>query len=112
MAAAPTITITVRDLELDADAREAIEARCRDLAREFPETTHFEITVSQDADQPVAHAHVTGKGTDVAAHASNAEPSRAADQMLNQVQKQLRRVHDKRIFSRRREGRRNPPKKS
>ena len=105
------VRITSRDVELEPETREDIETRCRALGREFPETTHFEISVAQDGDGHAVHGHVTGKGTDVAAHASHEEVSRAADQLLNAVEKQLRRVHDKRIFARRREGRRNPPKK-
>lgn len=112
MAEAPTITVTARDAELEEQTRAEIEARCRDLAREFPETLHFEVTVTQDGAGHAVHAHVTGKGTEVAAQVSDEEPSRAADRALDTVERRLRRVHDKRIFTRRREARRNPPKKS
>ncbi len=111
MSSAPTVRITMRDVELEPETREGIEARCHALAQEFPETTHFEISFAQDGDGHAGHAHVTGKGTDVAAHATHEEVARAADQLLNAVEKQLRRVHDKRIFARRREGRRNSPKR-
>jgi ribosome-associated translation inhibitor RaiA len=112
MSAAPTVTITLRDAELQPEARLGIESRCRDLAQEFPETTRFEVSVTQDGDGHVVHAHVTGKDTDLAAHASHGDAARAADQALNTVAKQLRRGHDKRIFARRREGRQKPPKKA
>jgi len=111
MSAAPTVTITLRDGELEPETREGIELRCRQLGQEFPETTRFEVSVAQDGVGHAVHAHVTGKGTDVAAHANHEDAARAADQALDTVEKQLRRGHDKRIFARRREGRQNPPKK-
>ena len=111
MAGAPNIVITARDVELAPDAREKIERRCRGVAEEFPETTHFEITLSQDGSDFVGHAHVTGKGTEVASEAGSEDVSVAAERLIATVEKQLRKIHDKRIFKNRREAQRRPPKK-
>ena len=111
MADAPIVTISTKDADLDDDTREAVDRRCRALAEEFPETTHFEITVAQDGAGHVANARVTGKNTELAGQGEGAEPRQAADRLLDHLERQLRRVHDKRIFQRRREARRNPPKR-
>ena len=42
----------------------------------------------------------------VATHADASEPGPAADRVLDKIEKQLRKVHDKRIFAPRREARR------
>ena len=56
-------------------------------------------------------AYAIGKNTDVATHA-NAEAVRtASDQVLDKIERQLRKVHDKRIFTQRREAQRDPPKR-
>ncbi len=109
--ASPRVAITARDVEVEPKVREAVEARCAALADEFPEATHFEITLGQEGDDFVAHAHATGKGTEVASRAGAEELAPAADRALAALEKQLRRVHDKRIFAKRRDARRHPPKK-
>ncbi len=48
-------------------------------------------------------ARVTGKQTEAATHASATALARAADLVLEKIERQLRRVHDKRIFQHRRE---------
>ena len=49
--------------------------------------------------------------TDVGAQAEASEPGPAADQVLDKLERQLRTLHDKRIFSQRRDARRDPAKK-
>ena len=47
----------------------------------------------------------------LATHASAVEPGHAADQLLDTLRQQLRRAHDKRIFTRRREAQQRNPKR-
>lgn len=103
MVASPTIVISFKDMEPDEDLRGALEARCRAFGGEFPETTRYEITLSPDGTGHVAHGHVTGSHTELASHAEAMEPGHAADRLLDKLVRQLRRVHDKRIFAHRRE---------
>jgi ribosome-associated translation inhibitor RaiA len=111
MAETPVVTISFKDLETDEEVRERIETRCRALAEEFPETTRFEITASPDGAGHVTHARVSGRSTHLDAHASAIELSLSAEQALDKIHHQLRSVHDKRIFVRRREARKENPKR-
>jgi ribosome-associated translation inhibitor RaiA len=98
-----TVVITFKDMPNDETLRSSLEARCQEFAEEFPETTRFEITVSPDGNGHNAHGHVTGDHTEVALHAEAIEPGHAADRLLDKLIRQLRRVHEKRIFGHRRE---------
>ena len=69
------------------------------------------LLVSENGAGFTVHAHATGKNTDVATHADAGAARVASDQVLDKIERQLRRVHDKRIFARRREAQRDPPKR-
>jgi ribosomal subunit interface protein len=105
------VVIHFRDIESDDPVREHIEKRCRRLAEEFREISRIEITLAPSGPGRAAQAHVTGKNTDVATHAEADEAGAAADQALDKVGRQLRRVHEKRIFAQRREAQRESPKR-
>ena len=111
MARQPSVVIHFKDISTDEDLREALEGRCRRLSDEFHEIDRFEIGLTEDGPGYSAHGHATGKGTDVATHAHASELGPAAYQVLDKVERQLRRMHDKRIFSQRREAQRDPPKR-
>jgi ribosome-associated translation inhibitor RaiA len=106
------VTLTVHgDLEVDDALREGMERRCHALSDEFHEITRVEVTLSTHGGGCAASGHVTGKNTDLAAHAQATEPGPASDAVLDQLRQQLRKTHDKRIFAKRRAARKNPPKK-
>ena len=112
MAQETTFSVNYREVEVDDKTRELFEKRCRGLGEEFPETTRIEVTVEPEGDGVRAHAHVTGRQTDVAAHADADEVRTVADRLFDRVERQLRRNHDKVIFTRRRaaqRGRRGGP---
>jgi ribosome-associated translation inhibitor RaiA len=98
-------------LEADESLRDQVEQRCRTLAREFPEITHLDVTLSEEGAGYAASGHVTGKGTEVAGHATAPEPELAAEKLLDTLRLRLRRTHDKRIFTRRREAQKKNPKR-
>ena len=100
------------NVEIEDDLREELEKRSRALSGEFPELTHVEITLSPDGDGCHATGHVTGKNTELAGHANASEPHHAVDRLIDTLKQQLRRNHDKRIFSRRREAQKNHPRRS
>ena len=106
----PLVAISFKDLATEEALRASIERRCRALADEFPETTRLEITVAADGAGHVAHARVSGRDTQIDARATAIELEPAVDRALDRVRHQLRSVHDKRIFTRRREARRTGPK--
>ena len=111
MSRSPSVVLHFRDVEVDEIVRESVHRRCDHLADEFHEVSRFELTICENGAGFTVHGHATGKNTDVATHAE-AEAARAAsDRVLDKIERQLRRVHDKRIFTRRREAQRDPPKR-
>ena len=111
MSRSPSVVLHFRDLEIDDVVRESVQRRCDHLADEFHEVNRFELTISENGSGFIVHGHATGKNTDVATHAEAEVARTASDQVLDKIERQLRRVHDKRIFSRRREAQRDPPKR-
>jgi ribosome-associated translation inhibitor RaiA len=113
MASDTRVEIHFKDLEQDDDVREHLHDRCTHLAEEFPETTDFELTLQESALAIECHAHVSGKRTSIAAHSNGAEtPRQAGDQALDKVERELRKAHDKRIFTPRREAQKNRAKRN
>jgi ribosome-associated translation inhibitor RaiA len=110
MADGTVVAISFKDLEHDDEVRERAEQRCRALAEEFPEPTHIELTLAPDGTGYSAHAHVTGRA-ELAASAEAQELALAADRALERLGRALRRVHDKRVFTRRREAMKQNPKR-
>lgn len=113
MASEPTIIIHFKDMSTDEEVRDHIRARCEVLAAEFPEATHFELTIRPDAKTLECHGHVTGKRTQVAAHANGIEHLRpVSDAVLDKLERELRTEHDKRIFSQRRKAQKERSKRA
>jgi ribosome-associated translation inhibitor RaiA len=106
----PTVVISFREIEADDEVRDRIDERCRAFAEEFPETTRFEMTLAPDGAGHTAHLRVSGRDTHLDSHGNAIELERAAEQALDKAHAQLRTVHDKRIFTRRREARKASPK--
>jgi ribosome-associated translation inhibitor RaiA len=100
MSERPVVVTSFKDMEADERVREVVDKRVDVLAGEFPELTHVEITVEQAGARYLAHGQ---------AEATEALP--AADRLLEKLERQLRKLHDKRIFTQRREAQRDPPKK-
>jgi len=111
MAERPSVVTTFKDIPHDDTVRDAIEKRCDHVAREFHEVSRIEFTLTEDGAGIAVHAHVTGKFCDVGAQAEASEALPAVDQVLGKLERQLRTLHDKRIFTQRREAQRHPPKK-
>ena len=89
------------------ELRVRAQGRCEALAREFPEITHLEVSLTSAAPGAFeAAGHVTGKATEVASHATADEPEPAVEKLLHTMRHQLRKTHDKHIFQHRRESRR------
>lgn len=107
----PVLAISFKDLAPDEEVREQVERRLRALAEEFPEPTHIEVTLAPDGSGFSAHSHVTGSGTDLAAAARGAELGLAAGRLLDKLAQQLRRAHEKRVFSDRRGAKQGNPKR-
>ncbi len=107
----PTVVLHLNEHSSDEALREWIDRRCEKLGEEFREITRLEISLSDDAGELTATAHVTGKGTEAATHASGAEPRPALDALLGKIERQLRKSHDKRIFGQRRDAQKDPPKR-
>lgn len=111
MSQRPSVVINFKDLPHDEALRAVIERDALHLADEFREVGRIEITLSEDAGHITAHGHVTGRKRDVGAQAEADEMRPAADQLIGRLERQLRTLHDKRLFTQRRDARRHPPKK-
>ncbi len=107
----PSVVIHVKEVEEDEPLREFIERKGEDLGNEFREVSKIEISLAPNGVGFVANGHVTGKRTDIATHAEASEPAPAVDSVFDKVERQLRKLHDKRIFAQRREAQRAPPKR-
>jgi len=112
MVQGPPVVVHFREIPNSERVRRSIEARCENLASEFEEVKRFEITFSQLGAEISAAGHATGKNTNVATQASGKNLRAAADQVIEKIERQLRKNHDKRIFAQRREAQRNPAKRS
>jgi ribosome-associated translation inhibitor RaiA len=113
MARDARVVIHFKDLDVEDAVREHLHDRCLHLAEEFPEAALFELTVQEDAGAMECHGHVSGKKTSVAAHANGAEtPRHAGDLVLDKVERELRKAHDKRIFTPRREAQKSRGKRT
>ena len=107
----PQVVVHHRDVHIGEKLLESIERRCSDIAVEFSETSRFEVSFEPSGAGVLSHVHATGRHTDVSIHAEASKPAIAADRVFQKIERQLRRVHDKRIFGRRREAQREPLKR-
>lgn len=107
----PTVVVSFKDTPHSERVQEEVERRCLHMAGEFPETTKFEVILETEGTGFVAHARVTGRHTEVAGRAADAQLGRAADRLLDKLERSLRKVHDKKIFKNRRQARKSDNKR-
>ena len=107
----PTVVIHFKEVKHDETLKESIEQQCQLLANDFHEITRVEISLEQSAAGFTAHGHVTGKGIDIGTQAEASKLAPAGDVVFGKIERQLRKIHDKRIFSQRRDAQRDPPKR-
>jgi len=107
----PKVVVHHRDVHIGANLLESIERRCATLADEFSEASRFELSFENHGMTVRGLAHATGRRTDLATHAEASDPGIVVDRVLDKIERQLRRSHDKRVFGRRRDARRAQLKK-
>jgi ribosomal subunit interface protein len=107
----PTVVIHFKEVTHDEPLKDSIESQCRHLADHFHEITRIEVSLEQSAAGFTAHGHVTGKGIDVATQFEAKLLPPAVDLVFEKLDRQLRKIHDKRIFGQRRDAQRDPPKR-
>jgi ribosomal subunit interface protein len=107
----PSVVIHFKEVEQDEPLREFIEKKSEHLGNEFREVSKIEISLGPNGVGFIANGHLTGKGTDIATHAEASELTPAVDSVFDKFQRQLRKLHDKRIFAQRRDAQRDPPKR-
>jgi ribosomal subunit interface protein len=101
-----------KEIEQDEPLREFIHKKSEHLGSEFHEVSKIEISLAPNGAGFIANGHVTGKGTDLATQGKASELTPAVDAVFDKVERQLRKLHDKRIFAQRREAQRDPPKRA
>lgn len=91
----------------DVPPSERIRAECEELAShlgsEFPETDKFEVTIRRSGENFATHLHVTGKQVSVNSSAESRGMRETLQEAFERAHRQLRKHHDKVIFTRRRE---------
>ena len=107
----PSVVIHFKEVEQDEPLRESIQKKGQHLADEFREVSKIEISLAPNGAGFIANGHVTGKGTDVATHVEASKLAPAVDSVFDKIERQLRKIHDKRIFTQRREAQRAPAKR-
>ncbi len=114
----PSVVIHFKEVEQDEPLRESIQQKSQHLASEFHEVSKIEISVAPNGVGFIVNGvgfivngHVTGKGTDIATQVEASELTPAVDSVFDKVERQLRKLHDKRIFAQRREAQRDPAKR-
>ena len=100
---APRVVIHHGDVHIGERLLESIERRCSALAAEFNEAKRFELSFEPRGAGVRGQLHATGSHTDVATHAEAEEVGIVTDRVFEKIERRLRRVHDKRIFARRRD---------
>ncbi len=107
----PSLVIHFKEVEQDEPLRESIQQKSQQLGSEFHEVSKIEISVAPNGVGFIVNGHVTGKGTDIATQVEASELTPAVDSVFDKVERQLRKLHDKRIFAQRREAQRDPAKR-
>ena len=97
-----SLQIHFHDVPHSDTVRSACERLAEGLSQEFPETSKYEVTLSHSKGDHEAHVNVTGRDIDVAAAAEKRDLAEAVTEGFERVRRQLRKHHDKQIFSRRR----------
>lgn len=89
---------------------EAVKRECErlvsELRDEFPGTSKFEVSLGLSGEDHQTNVHITGKDLDVASSSRGRELRDSITAAFERVRRQLRKHHDKQIFSRRRESHR------
>ena len=114
MAQLASVVIHFKGIDMDEEVRDHLTGRCEHLSDEFPETTRYELTLQTDTNSGFeASCHVSGKRTSAASHIKSAENARqAGDHVLDKLERELRKDHDKRIFSPRRKAQKSQNKRN
>ena len=94
--------IQFQDVPHSDSLRDECEQLAAALEGEFPETEKFEVTISHARAGYKTHLHVVGKDVSVNATGHSRELSGTLAEAFDKAQRQLRRHHDKVIFTRRR----------
>ena len=95
--------IYFQDVPHSERVRDECEELTTGLLQEFPESSKYEVTISQSRSDYEAHLHVTGKDLSVNSKAKGKEMRDTVVEAFDKAQRQLRKHHDKVIFARRRE---------
>ncbi len=103
------VLIHWKGLENDEEVHDHLIERCQHVAAEFPETNHYELSIEPSGREIRCHGHVNGKHMQVAAHTDGFPTARqVGDSVIDKLERELRKEHDKRIFGRRRKAQRDP----
>jgi ribosome-associated translation inhibitor RaiA len=109
----PRVIIHWKSIPNEDEVHEHLIERCQHISSEFPEARHFELSLEPNGVGIQCSGHVNGKSTRVAAHQTGSETARhAGDKVLEKLERELRREHDKRIFSPRRKAQQSQAKRS
>ena len=86
------------------------EALAQGLQDEFPDVEKTEVTISHARDAYSTHLHVIGKHISINSSANSRELAETLTEAFTKAHTQLRKHHDKVVFSRRRDAQKTSPK--
>ncbi len=87
----------------DDDIKQSCQRLADSLKEEFPAASKLEISLNHTGEAHETHMHVTGKEFEIASSASGRELRDSIAEAFERVRRQLRKRHDKQIYTRRRE---------
>jgi ribosomal subunit interface protein len=97
------LRIHFQELPHSENVRSDCEARVAALQEQFPETLKYEVTLTLDGSDHLAHVHVTGRDLEIASQGRQHALHEAIAEAFERVHRQLRKRHDKQIFKSRRD---------
>jgi len=99
-----TVRLHFHDVPSSEFVRTECEQFAADVQQEFPETSKFEISMTHSGDEKELHLHISGRDLEVVAKAHGRDLRETLHDAFDRMRKQLRKHHDKQIFSHRRPG--------
>jgi ribosome-associated translation inhibitor RaiA len=103
-----TNRIHFHDLPHSQQIKDEFEKLATGVREEFPEIKKLEVSLNRSNDDLETHVHVTGKDLDLASSAKSRELRESLSEAFERLRKQLRKRHDKVIYSRRRVAQKAP----
>ena len=99
--------IHFHDVPHSKKIKDEFETLAGSLRDDFPWILKIEVSLSHAQEEIESHVHITAKDFELAASATGREMSECLADAVDKARKQLRKHHDKVVFSHRRDAQRS-----